>query len=279
MAPRARELALLFAADDIRRVPEGYGRTLAGHLVGTELERGDRVALPGWPTATVEAIEPAGGEIVPGTELTLHVPPRPSEGALNLVLLVDASLTMGKGDPSPFQEAAATIDALLLNGRSFTQTAGVVVQGGSTRQVDPLQPPEDASGASILKVEPRGTFDLDGGLERALELLEDVPAGPRAIVLLTDDEAIDDALETARPALHAGVPVFAVTPEPDETLIEMCELTGGLASSTPEDVFEGLTELVGTSADWSPPEEPAPTPEEPEDYEFEVVIETVEGAP
>lgn len=278
MAPRARTLELLFAAGDLHRIPEGFGSTLAAHLVGAELSRGERLALPGWPSATVEAIEPEGAKVGPGTELTVHVPPRPSEGALSLVVLVDASLTMGKGDPSPFQRAASTIDGILLNGRSFVQSVGIVVQGGSTRQVDPLCPPEDASGASILKVEPRGTFEVDAGIGQALELLEEAPEGPRAVLVVTDEpEPVADALEAARPALHAGVPLFALTPEPGARFIEACELTGGCAASEPEAVFEPLAKLAGSQARWTPPVEPEPADVD-EDYEFEVVIETVEGS-
>lgn len=279
MAPRARRLSLLFAAEDVRRVPEGFGRTLASHLVGSTLDRGDRVCLPGWPPATVEAIEPEGSEVAPGTEVTLHVPPRPSEGALSLVIVVDASLTMGKGAPSPFQEAASAIDALLLNGRSFLQSSGLVVQGGSTRHVDPLRPPEDVTGAAILKVDPRGTFDLDEGLDQALDLLEDAPDGPRAILLITDeDDPVRDPLDTARPSLHAGVPLFAWTPDPAEGLVELCEITGARACDEIEQAFEELAALAGSEVEWTPRETAPPAVEEDEDYEFEVVIETVEGS-
>lgn len=279
MAQRAQSLSLLFAAEDVRRVPEGFGRTLASHLVGETLERGERVHLPGWPPATVESVEPEGAEIAPGTELTLHVPPTTSEGALSLVLLVDASLTMGKGDPSPFQEAASGIDALLMNARSFVQATGLVVQGGATRQVDPLRAPEDVSGAAILKVDPRGTFDLDDGLDQALSLLEETPPGPRAILLITDeDDPVSDPLETARPALHAGVPVMAWTPDPAPGLVELCELTGGAANDEIDGAFEALAALAGSEATWTPRETEPPTVDEEQDYEFEVVIETVEGS-
>lgn len=276
MAEQVDRLSLLFDPEDVRRVPEGFGHTLAGHLVGREVSRGDRIALPGWPVATVETAEPAG-EVVPGTEITIHVPPRPTEGAMSLVVLVDASLTMGKGDPSPFERASRVIDGVLLNGRAFLQAAGIVIQGGTTRQVDPLKGPEELSGPSILKVDPKGTFDLDAGIERALELLEDAPDGPRAVLLVTDgDDPPTSPLDRARPLLHAGVTLFTLTDEAVEPFDEVCSVTGGRAMDDPSGVFEAVAELAGSQATFRMPE--APEPSIDEDYEFEVVIETMEEA-
>lgn len=276
MAERARELSLLFAPEDVRYVPEGFGRTLASHLTGQRLETGDRVALPGWPAATVEAIEPAGAEVGPGTELTVNLPPEHGTGATSVVMLVDASLTMGQGEVGAFEEAARAIDGFLLNGRSFLAQAGIVVQGGSTRERGEPAPPEDLTGASILKVEPRGTFDLDAGLEQALGMLEDAPAGPQAIVVFTDgDDPPEDPLTTARPVLHAGVTLFAVTPNV-RPFAELCSYSGGHAAEEPGPVFEALAELAGSQARWEPPRHPGPDADD-EEYEFEVVIEAMEG--
>lgn len=275
MAPPADTVSLMFQADALSRVPEGLGGALAAHLVGQEVARGQRLALPGWPIVIVDDVEPSPARVEPGTEVTVHVPPETGEGALSLVVLVDASLTMGRGDPSPYQEAAHVLDGFLLNGRAFLQGVGIVVQGGETRHTEPLASPEEATGASILRVQPRGTFDLDAGLERALELLDEAPEGPRAVLVLSDDgDAVGDPLATARGPLQAGVGLFAVTANPDAGWDTSCRLTGGLADETPGPVFETLAERAGAEVPWVPPEGAPGGQEE----EFEVVVETLEGS-
>lgn len=275
MAPRADSVSLVFQADALARVPDGLAAALAAHLVGQEVTPGQRVALPGWPTVIVDAVEPDPGRIEPGTDVSVHVPPTSGSGAMSLVVLVDASLTMGRGDPSPYEEAAHVLDGLLLNGRAFLQTAGIVVQGGETRHTEPLTSPEEVTGASILKVQPRGTFDLDAGLDRALELLEEAPEGPHAIVVLSDDgDAVADPLATARAPLQAGVGLYAVTRDPSTGWQACCSLTGGLADEEPGPVFERLAERAGAEIPWTPP---AGTPGD-EQHEFEVVVETMEGS-
>lgn len=274
MAQPADTVSVMFQAGEMTRVPEGVGRSLAGHLVGRTLERGQHVALPGWPTAIVESVEPDPGEVVPGTQVDVHVPPPTTEGALSLAIVVDASLTMGQGDPSSYEEAAAVADAVVLNGRAFLQAVGLVVQGGETREAGPLEAPQDVTGASILKVRPRGTFDALGGLQAGLDLLEDAPDGPRAVLLVTDEaDALADPIEAAAPLLRAGVALFAVTPEPGEALGEACRWTGGLADTDAGPVFEAMAALAGTRATWTPPQDIGTD----DGHEFEVVIEAMEG--
>ncbi len=280
MAPRAEHVSLLFDPGDVQRVPPGLGSTLAGHLVGYTVSKGERVCLPGWPDALVEDVHPDPGRVESGTEVTLHVPPGAREGPLSLVIVVDASLTMGKGSPSRYSEAATLVDALLLNGRSFTQEAGLILQGGDTRNAVPLRAPDEVSGASILKIEPRGTFDLDQGLHQALTLLEDTGPGPRAIVVITDeDPRIEEPLDTAGPLLRAGTMLSMIAPDAGEATREACRWTGGLVAQRAEPVFDALAELAQTRATWTPPEQAGFNVQDDDPHEFEVVIEAVEGSP
>lgn len=280
MAPRAEHVSLLFDPDTVHRVPEGLGSTLASHLLGSTMTRGDRVSLPGWPLLTVEDATPSPSTIRPGTDVTLHVPPSTRQGPLSLVIVVDASLTMGKGDPSAYEEAASFVDALLLNARSFTQAVGLVVQGGRTRTVESLKAPDDATGASILKVKPRGTFNLEEGIEKGLGQLETAAEGPRAVIVITDEgDAVEAPLELARPALRAGAALFLMAPGPRKAVEEGCRLTGGGAFEDAGDVFKALASLAGTDASWEPPEATSFEPGDDDDAnEFEVVIEAVEGS-
>lgn len=280
MPPRAEHVSLLFDSDTVHRVPEGLGSTLASHLLATTVERGDRLSLPGWPTLMVEDAEPSPSTIRPGTDVTLHVPPTTRAGPLSLAVVVDASLTMGKGEPSAYQEAAAFVDALLLNARSFTQAVGLVVQGGQTRSSEGLEAPDDLTGASILKVKPRGTFNLKEGITKGLDLLEGGGEGPCAVVVVTDDgDAVEEPLELARSTLRAGVALLVMAPEPGEAMNEGCRLTGGGAFEHPGDVFKALTSLASTDASWEPPEATSFEPGGDGDAdEFEVVIEAVEGS-
>lgn len=272
----AREVAVLFRPGDLPRVREGFAETLASHLVGRRVERGLRVALPGWPPLTVERVDPSSAIVQPGTEVEITVPPGPSEGPVNLAILVDASLTMGQGgSPTSYERAAGLIDAFLMNGRSFLASAGVVVQGGRTRHVEELAPPEEISGALIHKVDPKGTFDLEAGLERSLELLEDASEGSRAVLLVSDGDAeIADSLATALPVAQAGARLFAVTETVDAGLEGACEHTGGLAHRDPKNVFAALAAVARARADWRAPGTPEPVDQT--DPEFEVVIETME---
>lgn len=279
MAPRAEHVALLFDPDTVHRVPEGLGSTLASHLLGKTVSRGDRVALPGWPLLMVEDVDPNPSTIRPGTDVTLHVPPTTRQGPLCLVIVVDASLTMGKGEPAPYEQAASFVDTLLLNARSFTQGVGMIVQGGQTRAVEPLKSPDDASGASILKVKPRGTFALEEGIKKGLKELENAGEGPLAVIAITDDgDAVDDALDLARPALHAGAALFIKAPNPSEAMQEGCRLTGGGAFEEARDVFKALASLVGTDARWETSDATSFAPGEDGTSEFEVVIEAIEGS-
>ncbi|MDX1612042.1 MAG: VWA domain-containing protein [Candidatus Thermoplasmatota archaeon] len=278
MAQRAERLSLLFAPSDVHHLDQGFAEALAAHLVGLEVATGDHLHLPGWPPARIDEVVPAGSTVGPGTRVEVHLPPELQEGALSLVVLVDASLTMGKGGAeSPFRHAAQLLDALLLNARSFLARAGIVVQGGTTRHVEPLADPTDLTGASILKVTPQGTFDLAAGIQRAVDLLANGPSGPKAIVVLTDGEdAPKDHLPVVRPALHAGAVVLAHAPKTSERLNTLCQESGGRASTDPEEVFDHLTTLAGTDATWVPPAtEPTRSGKE-EPHEFEVVIETLE---
>lgn len=274
MTKAARELSVLFWPGQLSGVFEGFGETLAGHLLGRRLERGQRVALPGWPPLTVEDVQPAGGEVRPGTAVEVTVPPSPGQGPLNLAILVDASLTMGEGeDTTPYDRAAALTDAFLMNGRSFLGAVAIVVQGGETRHVEELSDPQSLSGAAIHRVQPRGTFDLEEGLERALDVLEPAAEGPRAVLVATDGAVdVPDPLATALPVVHAGARLFALAGDPGSALRAACEHGGGVADSDPETVFAALAERAGARADWTPPPDPDPV-EEPR---FEVVIETME---
>ncbi len=281
MSKRARRVSLFFETGQVTRLPDGFGRALASHLIGSPAHKGKNIHLPGWPTALVDLVEPEGATIGPGTRIELHAPPPVTRGALSLVVVADASLTMGKKrEPGTrFEHTARLIDAVLLNGRSFIGQAGIVVQGGTTRETIPLQGPEELAGASILRVEPKGTFDMAQGLQQAVEMLDDAPQGPLAVLVMTDGSDVPkDDLSAVRPAMHAGAAVVALSIEPSERLQALCQPTGGLATTDPEEAFRKLAELAGTQADWTPPREPETTPDEKEDpYEFEVVIETIES--
>lgn len=281
MSKRAQRVSLFFETRQIARLPDGFGRTLASHLIGSTARKGAKIHLPGWAPALVDLAEPEGAQIGPGTTVELHAPPPATRGALSLAVVADASLTMGKKrqGETRFEHTARLIDAILLNGRSFIGEAGIVVQGGTTRETEPLQGPEELAGAAILRVEPKGTFDLAQGIERAVELLADAPAGPRAVLVVTDgSDAPKDDLSAVRPAMHAGATVVTISMAPSQRLEALCEPTGGLATTEPEEAFRRLAELAGTQADWTPPTAPeTPTREKEDPYEFEVVIETIES--
>lgn len=275
MAEPAQAASLVFQPGDLPAASEGFADVLARHLSGHRLRAGQRVALPGWPRFTVEAVRPPGGEVRPGTRLEITVPPSLGEGPTSLAILVDASLTMGEnGSPTAYDRAAALIDAFLMNGRSFLAGAGIVVQGGETRYVEALASPETLSGALIHQVDPRGTFDLDGGLARCLDLLEAAEEGPRAILLVTDgDLGLADPLGSALVVARAGARLFAVAERLPPGLAEACRHTGGHASVDAQTVFERLAEASGARARWSPPGDPGPPDSDPA---FETVIETME---
>jgi len=246
---------------------------MASHLLGQTARRGEQILLPGWAPVLVESVTPAGSIIGEGTEIEVHVPPGHDQGPLSLAIVVDASLTMGEGKPSNFDRAATLVDALLLSGRAFVNSAGVLVQGGTTRHATDLTPPEDLSGALIHCVEPKGTFAIDDGIERAREPLADVE-GPKAIVVVTDgDAAPENALDTAAPLAREGVGLFAIAPGEPTRLRRACEMTGGTASADPETVFDALADAAGATGEWIEPEPPDPDASDPE---FEVVIERVE---
>lgn len=277
MARLATKLTVLFPPGQLRWGPESVAETLADHLVGQTLQPGAPLALPGWPVATVETIEPAGATVGPGTELEILVPPTSEPGGLNVAFLVDASLTMRQGDETTrYENAAHTLDGILLSGRGFLSTAGTVVQGGTTRHVEPLASPEACSGASILKVQPRGTFELDAGLKASLELVAEAPAGPRAVLIVTDGQQAPKDLDACtRLAVHAGTTVIALAPDPPTELTQLCQATGGACYSTPERAFEHLATLAGAQAIWQPAPPPGQTNGQDPD-EFEAVIERVE---
>lgn len=274
MAQPARRVALVFQPGEIPGASDGFADVLAKHLDGRRLSPGQRVALPGWPAFSVEQVEPPGSRIVAGTEVEITVPPRTGDGPIHLAFLVDASLTMGEGSPSAYDRAGALIDAVLLNGRSFLSSAAIVVQGGETRHVGERASPETLSGASIHRVEPRGTFDLDAGLARSLEVLEDAPDGPRCILVVTDgDLSVEDPVATAASAARQGACLFAATEQANERLAEACRHAGGRASGDAEAIFEALADIAGARASWSPPSQPERLEEDPE---FETVIDTME---
>lgn len=281
MSKRAHRVSLFFEAGQVARLPDGFGQTLASHLIGSTAHEGKSIHLPGWPTALVDLVEPEGAIIGPGTRVELHAPPPVTRGALSLVVVADASLTMGKKRETEtrFEHTARLIDSVLLNGRSFIGEAGIVVQGGTTRDTIPLQGPEELAGASILRVEPKGTFDLAKGIQQAVELVDQAPQGPRAVLVVTDGSDVPkDDLSAVRPAMHAGAAVVALSMEPSHRLQDLCQPTGGLATTEPEEAFRKLAELAGTQADWTPPRQPdTPTDRTEDPYEFEVVIETIES--
>lgn len=274
MAEPARAVSLLFQPGELPAASEGFADVLARHLDGYRLHAGQRLALPGWPNVTVEDVDPPGGEVRPGTEVEITVPPRLGQGPVHLVFLVDGSLTMGEGSPSPYDRAATHIDAFMMNGRAFLASAGIVVQGGETRHVAELAPPDTLSGALIHRVEPKGIFDLEAGLRRALDVLADAPEGPRAILLVTDgDLGVAAPLATAVSVAREGARLFAVAGSLGRGLAEACRHTGGEASSEPEPVFEALAEVARARARWRPPQPTEPVEADPE---FETVIETME---
>lgn len=274
MAKPAQRVSLLFEVHRIDHLPDTFGQVLATHLLGTPVSVGARVALPGWPTALVDACEPNDAVVEPGTEVEVYIPPPTAPGPLDLVAVVDASLTMGKGTPSRFERIAETLDSFLLNGREFLAQAGIVVQGGATRHADRLRPVEDVAGASILKVTPKGTFDLAGGLAKATELLEERPQGPGVVLVLTDGgSAPKDALAAARPVLRSGAKLVILSLEPHAGLDELARVADGLATNDPGLAFAYLGELAGSKAHWVPPA-PGYVPQQA--YEFEVVIEALE---
>jgi hypothetical protein len=275
MAPRARAASLLFPPGTPLEEPEARGSPLAEHLDARTLARGDTVEAPGGTAGVVEAVDPDPGEVGSDTELTVVVPELAPEGALSLAVLVDASLTMGKGDPSAYEEAADIVDAVLLNGRAFLQSVGLVVQGGETRDVQGPMVPEDATGASILRERPRGRFDLRAGLEATADLLDGAPRGRRAVLLVTDDaDAVDDPVGLAGYLARERVALHALAPEEAQALSSACAWTGGAAATDAERVFEALAEHAGSAATWAPP----PERDLDEDATFEVVIDAVEGS-
>ncbi len=279
MAPLARSISVMVQPGEAPGAQGTFAEVLAQHMIGLRLEAGQRLALPGWPRMTVEEVDPPGSVVRGGTEVEISVPPSPGDGPVNLAILVDASLTMGRGTaPTPYDRAATVIDAFLMNGRFFLGSAGLVVQGGETRHVRSMGSPETMSGALIHQVEPKGTFALPGGLERALDVLEAAGEGPRAILLVTDGQvALADPLGLALRIAEAGTRLFAVAGSPDEAIQEICRHTGGQASQKPEPVFEALAALAGARADWSPPGDPQRV--EPGERAFETVIETIEEPP
>jgi hypothetical protein len=274
MAEPARAVSLLFQPGEVPAASDGFADVLARHLTGHRLRPGQRLALPGWPRMTVEDVEPPGGVVREGTRVEITVPPSLGEGPMHLAFLVDASLTMGEGSPSAYDRAAALIDAFMMNGRSFLDSTGIVVQGGETRHVEERDSPEAMSGALIHRVEPKGTFDLEAGLQRAPEVLADAPEGPRAILLVTDgDVALADPIGAASTVAREGARLFAVAEEPTAALADACRHTGGRADRSPEAVFAALADVVGAHASWSPPASPEETAT---DAEFETVIESME---
>ena len=274
---RAREVSLVFQPGASPTASEPIGEVLAKHLDGYQLRAGERLALPGWGTLIVERIDPPASVVAAGTQVEVDVPPRHGKGPMQLAFLVDASLTMGEGSPRAYDRAATLIDAVLMNGRSFLASAGIVVQGGETRHVIEPDTPESLTGAAIHRVDPKGTFDPGAGLERALAMLADAPEGPRAVLVVTDgDHDVADPLGLALPAAREGVHLVALAGSADPQLAEACRLAGGRAGDDPEQVFAALAETAGARPTWSPPPEAGDHEADPE---FETVIDTMEERP
>lgn len=276
MADQARTVSLMFRPGQLPSGSDnGFADTLARHLVGRRLRTGQRLALPGWPRMTVADVDPPEGEVGPRTEIEISVPPGLGDGPMHIAILVDASLTMGEGrSPTAYDRAASLIEAFLLNGRSFLASAGIVVQGGETRHIEPLTSLDTLSGAVIHRVEPKGIFDLEAGLEASLDVLEKAGEGPRAVLLVTDgDLGLLNPLNPALSVARSGTRLYAVAEDLSNSLAEACRHTGGVASQEAETVFEAIADVVGARGSWRPPESPD---NQEDEGAFETVIESVE---
>ncbi len=137
----------------------------------------------------------------------------PDEGAA-VVLAIDVSLSMAATDQTPDRLAVVRAETAALLDRLQGNRVGLVVFAGSAFPRFPLTRDLDAARVILEGLRPGLTFvapgsDVAAAIEAARALLSDAPAAARAIIVVTDGEALQgDALATARAVAGEGIRLF-----------------------------------------------------------------------
>ena len=186
-------------------------------------------------------------------------------GGLDVVLVLDASGSMLKTDPSKLRHEGAK---LLLSFLSGGDRLAVIQFAGSAKVVRELQPFSQSMAGDVMKeiqeIQPLGPFsDIAEGIKLGKAVLDSHPRpdSQRVIVLLSDgrmepDPAISPAFARTLELIHDVLPelkaretkvfTLAFSPEADRAfLAEVAASTDGLTwyTSTPEDIHKSFAEL------------------------------------
>lgn len=136
---------------------------------------------------------------------------------VDIMLVVDSSLSMGATDLKPNRLAAAQDTALRFTRGRVSDRIGLVTFGGAPLLACPLTTDYDALQSRLEDLEP-GMTRTDGtaigdGLAAAARRLKDSKAKSRVIVLLTDGRSnagAVDPLTAAKAAASLGVKIYAI---------------------------------------------------------------------
>jgi len=193
------------------------------------------------------------------TELADALPlePEPQEGAA-LVLVLDASGSMGMGAPSKLSRAVE--GALrLVEAAGPEDTLGIVVFASQSRWLLPpkamTQRAKREAQTRLAALEARGGTALAPAYAAAAEALEPLPAATRWIVVLSDGQVEDDpeaTLARAAAAAKAGVKTLALAlgADADRTFLKQLARVGNgrFYDLTDPAALPGLLALLGEEA-------------------------------
>jgi VWFA-related protein len=182
--------------------------------------------------------------------------PRDEAEGITLVLALDVSGSMA-GEPLESTKEAA--EALLQVLRDKDRAA-LITFSEKVERVQPFTSDVERLRTAIAGLAPAGDTAFNDAVFDAVEMLEQLPPGRKAIVILTDGEdtaslvTVDDAINKAR---DAGVPVYAIgfgraaqSQELENVLQRVAKVTGGhyyqaLTAEELGDTFRDVADLLG----------------------------------
>jgi len=255
---------------------------LAHHLVGQHVAVGHTVGLPGWPSVVVDETEPAGAVVVgDDTRVELWWPPAHPAGPAQVLFVVDASLTMGRGPAGAtmMDRAAWAIESVVLSAHQAIERVGILVHGSTPRMTQPFLGPGELNAHVIHRAPARGTFDILKACDAGLGLLASEPAdAPRILVVVTDGRGLpDDGARAIAGARRRGVEAYVLLADPDSGAVDGAVLKA-VTFSDPRPIAEAIGRAAGIEVRHQPREPPSPLSAGAP--EFEIVIETIdEGSP
>ncbi len=259
------------------------GPELASRLAGSVLNLGDSVLLGGSTLVVRGADPPLPAKVSERTSIRIRHGESATQDTFDLIVLVDASRSMGESDvyPTRFRAAAYALHEFLAHASDVITRVEVTAFQGKSEPLAPFAPPEDAPLARLSTVSPSGPGDFARAIEDAFTRFE-TRSSPRrrAILLITDGDAYEAEFDGfGDRARNLGIAVHAVVIGGDDApgLARACASSGGAYAEafdeselTLRPVLERLAGDVDVPVTWK---DASPTPAVRADTEdFEIVM-------